>query len=91
MSDRLPATFCDGILEANVMHGVVRITLGQAGADGKPLPCGQLILPLTQLPAVANAFVQLVKQVQEKLKEAQPKPAERQPGQGETPPAFRFS
>jgi len=97
MTERLPVTFCDGIMEANVMNGVVRITLGQAGGDGKPIPCGQLVLPLTQLPGVANAVVQLVKQVQEKMKEAAPKPqgtgqaASGQPAAGELPSAFKFS
>jgi hypothetical protein len=96
MTERLPVTFCDGIMEANVMNGVVRITLGQAGGDGKPVPCGQLVLPLTQLPGVANAVVQLVKQVQEKMKEAAPKPGGGQTAAGQTaanemPSAFKFS
>lgn len=68
MADRLPVLFCDGIIDANVTHGVVRITLGQAGSDGKPAACGQLILPLTQLPGAAAAINNLVKQVQEKIK-----------------------
>lgn len=92
MTERLPVTFCDGVIEANVMNGVVRITLGQAAADGKPVPCGQLVLPLTQLPGVANAFIQLLKQVQEKLKDAAPKqPAAQTGGQPEMPSAFKFS
>lgn len=90
MSERVPVTFCDGVIEANVINGVVRITLGQAAADGKPVPCGQLVLPLTQLPGVANAFIQLLKQVQEKLKDAAPKQqAAAQPGA--LPSAFTFS
>lgn len=70
MADRVPVLFCDGIIDANVTHGVVRITLGQAGSDGKPAPCGQLVLPLTQLPGTAAAITTLVKQVQEKIKAA---------------------
>jgi len=96
MSDRLHTTFCDGILEANVVNGVVRITLGQAGGDGKPVPCGQLVLPLTQLPSVANAVVALVKQVQEKMKEQAAKPQAQPEGQpqaggADMPSAFKFS
>jgi len=96
MSERLPTIFCDGIMEANVVNGVVRITLGQAGGDGKPIPCGQLVLPLTQLPAVANAMMALVKQVQEKMQEQAAKaqaqaPAQTQGGAAELPSAFKFS
>jgi hypothetical protein len=96
MSDRVPVMFCDGIIEANVLNGVVRITLGQAGPDGKPLPCGQVVLPLTQLPGTANAMVALVRQIQDKMKEAAAKPqaaaapAEGQPA-AEMPSAFKFS
>lgn len=94
MTERVPVMFCDGIIEANVVNGVVRITLGQAGADGKPAPCGQIVLPLTQLPGTANAMVALVRQVQDKMKEAagkqQAAPAEAAPA-AEMPSAFKFS
>jgi hypothetical protein len=63
--------FADGIMEASVTHGVVRITLAQAGSDGKPQPAGQLILPLVQLPAFANGLIGLLRQVENKVKEAQ--------------------
>lgn len=63
--------FTDGILEASVTHGVVRITLGQAGPDGKPVPCGRLAIPLVQLPGFANGLLGLLRQVDSKLKEAQ--------------------
>lgn len=89
MTDRLPVLFCDGIIEANVINGVARITLGQAGADGKPMPCGQLILPLTQLPQAANAIGNLVKQVQEKIKEAAEKT--QATNASSAPSAFKFS
>lgn len=68
MSDQ--KIFADGVLEANVMNGVVRITLGQAGGDGKPVPCGQILVPLAQLPAVTNGLVNLVRQIEVKMKEA---------------------
>jgi hypothetical protein len=70
MAERLPTLFCDGIIEANVTHGVVRITLGQVMGDGKPVACGQLVLPLAQLAGTAHAMANLVKQVQERLQEA---------------------
>jgi hypothetical protein len=95
MSERVPVMFCDGIVEANVLNGVVRITLGQAGSDGKPVPCGQIVLPLTQLPGTANAMVALVRQIQDKMREAAGKQqavgqAEAQPA-AEMPSAFKFS
>jgi hypothetical protein len=73
MSDRLPTLFCDGLIDAQVIHGVARITLGEAGADGKASACGRLVLPVTQLPAAANALANLVRQIQERVKEAQGK------------------
>ncbi|WP_114377517.1 hypothetical protein [Elioraea thermophila] len=92
MTERLPALFCDGIIEAQVVNGVARLTLGQAGADGKPFPCGQLILPITQLPGAANALANLVKQIQEKVKEAQAQAQAQAQQASEAPPsAFRFS
>ena len=63
--------FADGILEASVTHGVVRITLAQTGSDGKPQPAGQLIMPLVQLPPFANGLLGLLRQVESRLKEAQ--------------------
>ncbi len=90
MTDRLPALFCDGIIEAQVVNGVARLTLGQAGADGKPTPCGQLIIPVTQLPGTANAFTNLVKQIQEKVKEAQTHAQAQQAAEAQAS-AFRFS
>lgn len=71
MSSPLPTLFADGVVEANVTHGVARITLGQAGANGKPLPCGVLIVPLVQLPVVANGLLALLKQIDSKMKETQ--------------------
>jgi hypothetical protein len=65
--------FADGVMEANVMNGVVRITLGQAGGDGKPVACGQLLVPLVQLPSLTNGMVNLVRQIEARVKEANDK------------------
>jgi hypothetical protein len=70
MADR-NSLFADGILEASVTSGVVRVTLAQTGPDGKPFPAGQLIMPLVQLPAFANGLLGLLRQVETRLKEAQ--------------------
>ena len=43
---QLTTLFADGMMEANVTHGVVRITLAQAGTDGKPMASGKLVMPL---------------------------------------------
>jgi hypothetical protein len=95
--------FADGILDASVTHGVARLTLAQMGPEGKPMAAGQLVMPLSQLPAFANGLVGLLKQLDAKMKEAQ---AQGQPGgaspatvegaTGSEPPsvpggAFRFS
>jgi hypothetical protein len=65
--------FTDGVMEANVMNGVVRITLGQTGSDGKPQPCGQLLVPLVQLPSLTNGLLNLVRQIETRVKEASDK------------------
>lgn len=93
MADRLPTLFCDGIIEANVTHGVVRITLGQVGGDGKASPCGQVILPLAQLGGTATALNNLTKQVQERIQEAAKAQAQAAaaPDGGQMPSAFKFS
>ncbi|MBW8268545.1 hypothetical protein [Caldovatus aquaticus] len=63
--------FADGMLDASVVHGVVRITLAQSGAEGKPTPVGQLCVPLVQLPALANGLIALLRQVEARAREAQ--------------------
>lgn len=93
--------FADGILDASVTHGVARLTLAQTGPDGKPVPAGQLIMPLSQLPAFTNGLVGLLKQLEAKIKEAQAQAsgAAAAPGTGNGPEAaapvpggaFRFS
>jgi hypothetical protein len=92
--------FTDGILDANVTHGVVRLTLAQTGPDGKPFAAGQLVLPLVQLPGFANGLVNLLRQVETRMKEAQTQQGGQPAGDGEAtaasapapsiPSAFRF-
>jgi hypothetical protein len=95
--------FADGVLEAHVTHGVARLTLAQAGPDGKPVPAGQLVVPLVQLPAFANGLMGLLRQVESRVKEAQGRaqPGPAVPGGGDggggeaavppaVPGAFRF-
>ena len=64
-----PTILVDGILEATVTHGVARVTLAQAGSDGKPLPVGQLAVPLVQLPGLVRAFNALLQQIEEKARQ----------------------
>ncbi|WP_431285354.1 hypothetical protein ACQW02_11360 [Humitalea sp. 24SJ18S-53] len=85
MNPVLPMLFTDGVIDAQVMHGVARITLGQAGGDGKPQPVGQLIVPLGQLPVLANGLIALLKQIEAKVKEAQP------PAPAASEGSFRFT
>ena len=85
--------FADGIMDASVTHGVARLTLAQTGPEGKPVPAGQLAMPLSQLPAFANGLIGLLKQVEAKAKEAQAQQGAGAAG-AEPPPsvpgAFRF-
>jgi hypothetical protein len=92
--------FADGILDASVTHGVARLTLAQTGGEGKPVPAGQLVMPLSQLPTFANGIIALLKQIETKMKEAQAQgsapggaPAAEASGAAEPPSvpgAFRF-
>ncbi|GGG25502.1 hypothetical protein GCM10010964_11860 [Caldovatus sediminis] len=86
--------FADGMLDATVANGVARITLAQSGPEGKPMPAGQLCVPLVQLPTLANGLVNLLRQVEARAKEAQ---QQRQAAAPESdsiavppPGAFRF-
>ncbi len=91
--------FADGILDASVNHGVARLTLAQTGPDGKPVAAGQLVMPLSQLPAFTNGLIGLLKQIEAKVKEAQhgaasaPPPAAASSAEAPSVPggAFRFS
>ena len=91
--------FADGILDASVTHGVARLTLAQTGPEGKPVAAGQLVMPLSQLPAFTNGLVGLLKQLEAKIKEAQAQASgAAAPGTGNGPEAapvpggaFRFS
>jgi hypothetical protein len=89
-----PTIFADGILEASVNFGVARITLAQTRADGSPVACGQLVVPVVQLPALANGMLSLLKQIEAKVKQAQEQPAPAAPpgdAAEAMPGAFRFS
>jgi hypothetical protein len=87
MSETKPTLFADGLLDAAVHHGVVRLTLGQLGQDGKPVACGQLVLPLTQLPVVANGVLALLRQIEAKAKEQQAQQVSALAGSVTAPPA----
>lgn len=86
MSDTRVTIFADGILDASVTYGVARMTLAQTGAEGKPTPCGQLVVPLVQLPSLVTSLTGLLKQVEARMKEQQPAAA----AEGAAPAAFRF-
>lgn len=90
MSDVPPTIFADGLAEANVIHGVARLTLGQVLGEGKLAPAGQIVIPLSQLPNLVGAMTNLLRQVEARLKEAQPKTAERVTGEQPLPSAFSF-
>jgi len=66
-----PIIFADGILEASIANGVARLTLGQTAADGKPLPVGQLCIPLVQLAAVTKTLGDMLRQLEERARAQQ--------------------
>jgi len=93
----LPTFFADGVLEASVRHGVARLKLAVQDGSGTPSATGLLVVPLTQLPALAGSITRLLREVEAKAKEAGAPAAPggaapAQPGPASEPPpaAFRF-
>jgi hypothetical protein len=68
MADNRPTVFADGVIEAQVAHGVARITLAVTGNDGKASPCATLCVPVTQLPSLVNGMGNLLKQIEERVR-----------------------
>jgi len=68
MAEIRPTVFADGVIEAQVAHGVARITLGVTGNDGKGTPCATLCVPVTQLPALVNGMGNLLRQIEERVR-----------------------
>ncbi|MBS7792895.1 hypothetical protein KTR66_23095 [Roseococcus sp. SDR] len=87
MSEQIPPAsvpfgatiFTDGLLDASVQHGVVRLTLGRLGADNKPVPAGMLVIPLVQLGGLTQGLGRLMQQIEAKIKEAAPAAPETPP------------
>ena len=85
----LPTLFADGMLEAHVRNGVARVTLGQAGADGKATATAQLVMPLAQMPGFVSGLARLLQEFAARAKQvaqAQPQPQPIDPPEG----GFRF-
>ena len=68
MADIRPTLFADGVIEAQVAHGVARITLAVTGSDGKAMPCATLCVPVSQLPTLVNGMSNLLKQIEERVR-----------------------
>ena len=68
MADIRPTIFADGVIEAQVAHGVARITLAVTGSDGKATPCATLCVPVSQLPTLVNGMSNLLKQIEERVR-----------------------
>jgi hypothetical protein len=84
-----PTLFADGIKDAHVAHGVVRLTLAMLGTDGKPAPCGVLVLPLAQLAGFAQGILALTRQVETRIRDAQAEAVQQADG-GKGDNGFRF-
>lgn len=68
MTETRPTIFADGVIEAQVAHGVARVTLAVTGSDGKAVPCATLCVPVTQLPAMVNGMGNLLKQIEDRMR-----------------------
>jgi hypothetical protein len=90
MTETRTTIFADGILDAHVNFGVARLTLAQTGQDGKPVPAGQLCVPLVQLPGLAKSLLTLVQQVEARMKEQQAAAKPEAPAAAPVPGSFRF-
>lgn len=92
MADSRPTVFADGVIEAQVAHGVARITLAVTGSDGKAVPCATLCVPVTQLPALVNGMGNLMKQIEERVRAQvqQQQQTAQQAGADSQAGAFRF-
>ncbi|MBW6397361.1 hypothetical protein KPL78_05835 [Roseomonas sp. HJA6] len=93
MAENRPTVFADGVIEAQVAHGVARITLATTGPDGKAQPCALLCVPVTQLPSMVNGMGNLLKQIEDRVRAQvaqQPGTAAAPAADGVAPGAFRF-
>jgi hypothetical protein len=96
MSDIRPTVFADGVIEAQVAHGVARVTLAVTASDGTARPCATLCVPVTQLPGLVNGMANLLKQIEDRVRaQAQqqqaPQPSSPPPADGAAPAgAFKF-
>lgn len=86
----VPTVFVDAMTEANVLHGVVRITLARAGADGKPMPVANLMMPLVQVAGFVGGMTNLLRQVEARIKEAKAAQAPAAPEPAAVPSSFTF-
>lgn len=86
-----PIVFVDGMTEANVLHGVVRMTLSQATQDGKALPAVQICMPLVQVAGFVGGLTNLLRQVEARIKDARAaQPQGKAPTAEPMPSAFTF-
>jgi Zn-dependent protease with chaperone function len=91
MADILPSVFCDGVIEAQVAHGVARVTLTVTGKDGKAAPCATLYVPVSQLPALVNGMGNLLKQIEDRVRaQAVPQQPKAEGSPAPATNAFRF-
>lgn len=96
MADIRPTVFCDGVIEAQVAHGVARISLAVTGTDGKATPCATLCVPVSQMPVLVNGLGNLLKQIEDRVRaqvqqqQAAQAAAPAQPAEGGAPGAFKF-
>ncbi|OGA74822.1 MAG: hypothetical protein A3G81_16865 [Betaproteobacteria bacterium RIFCSPLOWO2_12_FULL_65_14] len=56
MSDENLSIIVDGIQTVGVHNGVARVKFIRLGADGKPVPAVELLIPVAQLNAIVQGL-----------------------------------
>lgn len=89
MTDQ-PVIFADALQEANIVHNVIRLRMGQVAAGGKLASAGTLIMPLPQLANLVESLNKLMQQVEQQNRVAPPQAVQQPAHQAAPQPAPGF-
>ena len=60
-SQGIKAIAVDGIQTVGVHNGIARVQFMRLGADGKPVPTVELLIPVNQVTAISHGLSKIVK------------------------------